>query len=183
MKRNAFFIPAVLGLSILAGAGALMAQQGGGRGWGMGPGMMEDGMGRGMMGEGWGRGRGGMGMGMGCPMVAFGDDGETTTFVDGRIAFLKAELKITDAQNNAWDGYAAAMKSNLDTMTSMHQLMQTAFEAKTPVERLDTRVAAMETRLNALKEMKPALETLYGVLDEEQKETANEVLTEMGCMM
>jgi hypothetical protein len=41
----------------------------------------------------------------------------------------------------------------------------------------------METRLNALKEMKPALETLYGVLDEEQKETANEVLTEMGCMM
>jgi len=54
-----------------------------------------------MMGGEWGNGRRGM-MGGGCPMIAFGDDGETTTFIDGRLAFLKAELKIIDAQKAAW---------------------------------------------------------------------------------
>lgn len=116
-------------------------------------------------------------------MVAFDDDGETTTFIEGRLAFLKAELKITDAQNDVWTAYGQALKNNLETMKTMHELMQSTFEAKTPVERLDGRVAAMETRLSALKEMQPALAKLYEVLDETQKDKANNVLTFMGCMM
>ena len=56
-------------------------------------------------------------------------------------------------------GYAQALQNNLETTKSMHQLMRTAFDAKTPRERLDSRVAAMETRLNALKDMQPALST------------------------
>jgi hypothetical protein len=104
MRKSRLLASAIFMIAIIASASSLFAQQGGGRGWGMGPEMMGPGWARGMMGEEWGMGRGwGRGMmGMGCPMIAFGDDGETTTFVEGRTAFLKAELKITDAQQQAW---------------------------------------------------------------------------------
>lgn len=182
MKRSLIILSTIIVVSLLAGGGTLSAQQGGGRGWGMGPDMMGPGWRSGMMDD---ERRGGFGrmMGMGCPMIGFSDNGETTTFIDGRIAFLKAELKIIEAQKEVWDNYVEALKANLQTMTSMHQIMQASLDAKTPVERLDTTLTAMETRLNALQEMKPALEKLYAALDDSQKEKANEVLTVMGCMM
>src|ERR1700757_2322769 len=37
-------------------------------------------------------------------------------FVDGRIAFLKAELKITPAQETQWQQVAAAMRENAKTL-------------------------------------------------------------------
>ena len=182
MRKSKLLASVIFMIAMIAGAGSLLAQQRDGRGWGIGPGMMGPGWGRGMRDEDCGMGRRGM-MRMGCPMIAYGDNGETTTFIEGRIAFLKAELKITDTQQEVWEGYTKALKSNLETMQSMHQLMQTAFDAKTPVERLDTQLSAMETRLNALKEMKPAVEKLYSALDETQREKADEVLTVMGCIM
>jgi hypothetical protein len=157
----------------------------GGNGPGMGPGYGPGMMGPGMMGPGYGPGRGsGWGMmGGGCGMMGTTADGRAETFGTGRIAFLKAELGITDAQKAAWDGYADALKRNLQSMQGMWQTMQAVFEAKTPVERLDARVTAMESRLAALKEVKPALASLYAALSDDQKKKADELLTEMGCMM
>lgn len=182
MKHLRLLTAAAIAIALAASAGAVTAQPGGGPGMGMGPGMGGPGWGRGMMGGGMGMGPRGM-MGMGCPMMGYGDDGETATFAEGRIAFLKAELKIADAQKDVWEGYAKALKSNLETMTAMHRQMQAVFDAKTPVERLDGHISAMETRLNALKEMQPALAKLYEALDEKQRETADQLLTGMGCMM
>ena len=69
---------------------------------GMGPGMMyQGGMGPGMMGQG------GFGPGM-CAAMA--------SHVDGRLAYLKAELKITDAQEPLWKAYAAASRDNAQGM-------------------------------------------------------------------
>jgi hypothetical protein len=123
-------------------------------------------------------------MRMGCPMFDFDDgDGQTGAFVDGRIAFIKAELGITEAQKGAWDAYAQALKTNFESMRGMHQRMQVIWEAKSPVERLDAQIVAMEARLSGLKEMKPAVAKLYDALDSKQRDTANAVLTTMGCMM
>ena len=88
-----------------------------------------------MMGPGYGPGMmGNYGPGMmgGCPMVGISSDGQTLTFVDGRIAFLKAELGITDAQTSVWDAYAEAIKRNLQNMQGMWQTMKTVFEARIP---------------------------------------------------
>jgi hypothetical protein len=41
----------------------------------------------------------------------------------------------------------------------------------------------MESRVAALKEVKPTLEKLYAALSDEQKKKADEVLTGTGCMM
>jgi hypothetical protein len=176
MKRKAILLSALLAAGL--GVGNISAQPRGYQGWGM----MEPGRGPGMMGRGWPGARGGM-MGMGCPMLGFGDEDDSASFAEGRIAFIKAELGITDAQKSAWDGYVQALKTNLASMQAMHQQMRTLFEAKSPVERLDARIATMEGRLSALKEMKPALATLHETLDVKQREAADELLTVMGCMM
>jgi hypothetical protein len=147
---------------------------------GYGPGMMSGpGFGPGMMGRGPGPG---MMMG-GCPIFDGATDGRALVFTEGRIAFLKAELGITDAQKSVWDVYADAIKNNPQSMQGMWQMMKTVFEAKTPVERLDAHVAAMESRTTALKAVKPALANLYAALTDEQKRKADELLTGMGCMM
>jgi hypothetical protein len=138
----------------------------------MGPGMM---MGPGTMGM--------MRMMRDCPMMGMMMGTDTSTFAEGRIAFLKAELAITDAQKGVWDTYAAALKKNLQGMQAMRQTMGKVMEAKTPVERLDAHIAAMDGRLASLKEVKPALAALYGALSDEQKKKADQILTGMGCMM
>ena len=144
------------------------------RGYG---GMMGPGHGYGMMGNY------GPGMMGGCPMMGAAADGKISTFAAGRIAFLKAELGITDAQKSVWDAYAETIKGNLQSMQGMWQTMKVVVEAKTPADRLDAQILAMESRVAALKEVKPALEKLYTVLSDEQKKKADEVLTGMGCMM
>jgi LTXXQ motif family protein len=58
-----------------------------------------------------------------------------------------------------------------------------AFKAKTPVERLDAQLAAMEGRIKALQDLKPTLVKLYEELTAGQKRKADEILTAMGCMI
>ena len=173
MTRNSILLSFILATGLVVVGAPGHAQQRG-PGWGM--------MGPGMMGRDSPMGPGGM-MGMmgGCPMI--GTDGQASTFIDGRIAFLKAELAITDAQKSVWDAYADATKRNLQNMQGMWQTMKTVFDGKSPIERLDAHLAAMESRSNALKDVKPALAKLYEALSAEQKKKADEILTGMGCMM
>ena len=132
-------------------------------------------MGKGMMGGGMMAGR--------CPMMGMMMNSETgETHAAGRVAFIKAELGITEAQQEAFDGYARALKNNLEHMQSMRSEMMAAMQSETPVERLSGHIDMMEGRLATLKQVKPALEKLYGVLSDPQKEKANKVLTGMGCM-
>jgi len=183
MRRNAVVTLATLAITLFATAATGVAQQpdaeqgpqagmgmmGGGK---MGPEMMGQGMGRsGMMGM----------MGGGCPMM--GREGSAPPFVEGRIAFIKAEFVITDAQKDVWDAYAAALRKNFESMQGMRKTMMSVMEAATPIDRLDLHITTMESRLQSLKEIKPALAALYAALSEDQKKKADSLLTGMGCMM
>jgi LTXXQ motif family protein len=145
-----------------------------------GPGAMGQGMmGRGMMGGGMMQMMAGT-----CPMMgSMANEAAGPTFTEGRIAFMKAELGITDAQKMAWDAYATALKKNLEGMHGMRQTMMAAMAATNPVERFDARLAAMEGRVAAMRELKPALTQLYAVLTDDQKKKADQILIGMGCMM
>lgn len=133
----------------------------------MGPGMMGNmPMGMGMMGQGMGPG---MMMGMG-PMM------------EGRLAYLKAELGITDTQAAAWDGYVSAVKARGDTMQSMHATMMQAMQSGTAIARMDAHAAAMQSMMDSMKSLKPATEALYKVLGDDQKKKAD-MLLGMGCCM
>jgi hypothetical protein len=125
----------------------------------------------------------GMMGGRDCPMIGMMQRGDAGTMhIEGRLAFLVAELGITDAQNEAWTTYAAALRKNLEGMRSMHVAMMKAMETGNPVERLNARISVMESRLNALREMKPALEQFYATLTADQKAKADQLLTGIGCM-
>jgi len=125
----------------------------------MGRGMMNRGqMGRGMMGGGMRR-RGGMG-----------------AMTEGRLAFLKAELKITETQEPAWKEYSDAAKDRVSIMQGMRQGMMESMQNGTAVERMEARINGMEAMLESMKAVKPAADKLYGALTEEQKMVADELI-------
>jgi len=138
----------------------------------MGPGMMGPGMMERMMGNGQAD------MMAGCQM-----EGGGAIHTEGRVAFLRAELGITDPQKGVWDAYADQIKKNLLSMQDMQKMMEVMRDAKTPLERIDARITVMDKRAQALKEIKPVLVALYAALSPDQKVKADQILTGMGCMM
>ena len=118
-----------------------------------------------------------------CPMMGMMGGTDASAFSEGRIAFLKAELGVTDAQKSAWEAYAAALKKNLEGMQAARQTMMKVMQATSPVERVDARISMMESRLSTLKDIKPVLGTLYNGLTDDQKKKADQLLIGMGCMM
>lgn len=164
---------ATAALSVALGASTLSPSLAQGFGFGFGgPGMMMGGgcptigmMGHGMM--GWG-GRG--------PGMMFGQQPRLGALVGGRLAYLKAELGITDEQTEAWNGYAKAVEGRLESMQTIHNSMWETLQKGTAPERMDARIASMEAMLEAMKALKPATEALYAALSEEQKKLADELI-------
>jgi hypothetical protein len=146
----------------------------------MGMGMMGQGM-QGMMGPGMmgnmPMGMGSMGQGMG-PGMMMGQG----PMMEGRLAYLKAELRITDAQVAAWDGYVSAVKARGDTMQSMHTTMMQAMQGGTAIDRMNAHTTAMQSMMDSMNALKPATEALYKVLNDDQKKKAD-MLLGMGCCM
>lgn len=142
-------------------------------GWGtMGPGMWSNGMmGPGMRGM---TGYGMMGPGM---MMGYGP------MMQGQLTYLKAELGITDAQKPAWDGYADAVQAHSSAMQAMHTTMMQAWQSGTALDRMDAHVQAMQTMLESMKAIRPATETLYNALSDDQKKKADLLLGNGCCMM
>lgn len=146
-----------------------------GGGWGRGPGMMGQGPGMGpgpggmcapgMMGPGWG-----MGPGMGPMMGGPGD------FVEGRIAFLKAELKITPEQETVWKAYADAMREASGSMQAMHDQMMSGGMPATMPERMQWHEQMMASRLAAERSLQEAAVPLYKALSPEQKKVADSLI-------
>lgn len=133
----------------------------------MGPGMMGM-MGQGGMGMMGGNAGGAMGMGQ---MM---DPGR----IEGRIAFLKTELKITAAQQPLWTAFTEALKANRAMMGDMQEMMMAAQGGGTPtlIQRIDGHERVLATRLEAVRRLKAALGPLYGSFDDAQKRTADQLM-------
>ena len=102
--------------------------------------------------------------------------------VEGRIAFLRTELKITDDQSAQWNAFADALRANARRMTEMHGMMGQGASPSAP-ERLDHMEKMMAGMLEAARSTKAALAPLYAVLSDEQKKTADTLLQgPMGMM-
>jgi len=109
--------------------------------------------------------------------------GAIARHVEGRLAFLKTELKITDAQLPLWNAVADAMRANAKTMGDMAGGMMGSSQAATLPDKLATREKIMTAHLEALRKFKAAADPLYAALSDEQKKTADELLIgPMGMM-
>ena len=146
-------------------------------GWGGGPGAMM-GWFYEMMGD-WDQYRGPM-MGRGGP--GRGMMGGPAQFVEGRIAFLQAELKITDAQKPLFDTFATALRESAESMEPMHQRMWSQDIPEGLPDRLQWRIDEMSSRLKAMETVKAAALPLYDALSPEQKTVADGIFWSMGML-
>jgi len=102
--------------------------------------------------------------------------------IEGRIAFLKTELKITDAQLLLWNSMADAMRANAEDM-AMPNCMTMLKSSGTLPEKLASHEKAMTAHLEALRRFRAAVEPLYAAFTDEQRKTADELLLGTAGMM
>lgn len=96
--------------------------------------------------------------------------GQEFQFSEGRLAFLKAELKITEAQTKAWDAFAAALRENVAKLTEAYKAPdREAMQKMSPPERLAWFEKAITARADAVKRAKAAIDPLYAALSDDQK--------------
>jgi hypothetical protein len=174
MKQHLRFLAAALISAVNLGADMALAQQGQQQMPMMGQGMMGH-MGMGMMGPG--NMCAGMQAMMGPrTMMNFGP------MMEGRLAYIKAELGVAEAQISAWNDYASAVKARGTTMQDMRTAMAQATETGSALDRLDAHTKMMESLVESLKALRPTTEALYKVLSADQKKKAD-LLLGMGCCM
>lgn len=102
--------------------------------------------------------------------------------VEGRIAFLRTELKITEAQADVWNAFADALRTNAKTLAEVRASMMPRIgdgaqqQAPTMAARLDLQEKWLLVRLEGTRTMKAAFTKLNDVLSDDQKKAANDLL-------
>ena len=97
--------------------------------------------------------------------------------VEGRIAFLRTELKISDAQTPAWNAFADALRANAKSLGEVRSsMMGQGGATPTLVDRLTLQEKWLASRLEGTRAIKSALTSLVGTLSDDQKKTADELL-------
>jgi hypothetical protein len=156
------------GGGMMGGMGGMMGGMGGmNHGGGSGGGMDHGGSGGGM-----GGGMGGMMQHMMCGF---------TEHLEGRLAYLKAELKLTDQQLGAWNAFAdawrgAAQKANAKCATTEERPDQGKPQV---VQKLEKMEKHMVDHLEVVRAQKSAIDPLFTALSDEQKKIASETMTSM----
>jgi hypothetical protein len=132
----------------------------------MGPGMMDS----------------GMGGPMSCSTQA-GMAGAPSSYLEGRLAFVKAELAIDQAQESDWQAFAAAVRDRAQPMFhGMHGMHDAVADGSGFPARIDARIKMLDDRLSGLKAIRGAAVGLYDHLNQEQKQKADTLLPMSLCM-
>lgn len=112
--------------------------------------------------------------------------------VEARLAYIKTALKITDAQNAQWEGFANVLRKQArerdQRMASFRakreQGAQGMQRAERPhlsaIDRMEFMQKRMTERSARLSEVITAAKPLYASLSPEQKQVADEMLTRQG---
>jgi hypothetical protein len=135
---------------------------------------------RGMMGGSMGPGMMGFG-GMGAWMMGGSGSAEAMcsamgSHIEGRLAYIKAELKVTDAQESLWNAYAVAARDNAKTMVARCTTMMGKRDSKVSLpDRLDQNEQLMAAQLDAVRASNNALKPLYAALSEGQRKAADQL--------
>jgi len=104
---------------------------------------------------------------MAMPMGPAGGD-----YIDGELAFLKAEIKITDDQEGAWKDFAKAALAGDKEIHSARTLVP----GGNIVDVLKAHAASLKARLEAVQNLQGALEPLYKELSAQQKAIADQLI-------
>ena len=119
-----------------------------------------------------------MGSGMGHCMMGHGmwAQRDPKAMVEGRLAYVKTALGITDDQASIWNSSADAARAKQQGMQSARDAMMKTMQSGTVIDRMQSRIAMTQAELDALKAMQPSTEALYKALTPEQQKNANAML-------
>jgi vacuolar-type H+-ATPase subunit H len=96
--------------------------------------------------------------------------------VDGRIAFLKAELKITPTQETQWQQVEAAMRENAKALDQTITTARQNRASMDAVQRLELREQFAKVRADNGARILAAFKPLYAGLSPEQQQMANQLV-------
>jgi Spy/CpxP family protein refolding chaperone len=99
--------------------------------------------------------------------------------LDGQLAYLKTELKITDVQTPQWNIFAQAFRAEMEKKAQLCRQAMEQSRAGTSVNVLDSLKMIedqLSKRLDSLRAMRAAMQPLYSILTPEQKKTADEIM-------
>lgn len=108
--------------------------------------------------------------------------------IEGRIAFLRAELRITPAQEPAWEAFAATLRTDAQNMHDMAEKMRGMASGmkQSPVsilDRLERHETMLKAHLDHLQRIRTTLKPLYESLDDDQRRSADELITPVAMGM
>jgi hypothetical protein len=112
-------------------------------------------------------------------MNAFGSSiMDATDHIEGRIAYLRAELKITSEQDGAWNTFAQALRANATELAKLRSDATSANgkTARTSLDRLEFEERVLATRSRGLHGIAIAYSPLYRTLSESQKKLADDLI-------
>ncbi len=104
--------------------------------------------------------------------------------MDGKIAFLKAELQITEAQEPQWRAVEEALRAGAERMQKTRKEFRATRDGKkegvSALDRLTRMEAAATGAAESLREIRTAFEPLYASMSDEQKKRADSLLRRGG---
>lgn len=101
--------------------------------------------------------------------------------IDGRLAFLKAELHITPAQEPQWDKVAQTLRQNdQERRQSFAQLRTERGQPPNALQHLETRARLSAQRAQQTDRFLAAFRPLYDTLSDGQKKSADELMAPHG---
>lgn len=99
--------------------------------------------------------------------------------VDGQLGYIKAELKITEAQTAQWNVFADAFRADKEkqaqTCKTVQEQMRSMASAPLP-DSMKIMADRLSARLESIRAMYAAIGPLYASLSQEQKKKADEIM-------
>lgn len=111
-------------------------------------------------------------------MPRHGHDWSPSRHVEGQIAYLRAELKITPQQEAAWSKVADAMRANArdgDALMTQLRAERQPDQKPNAVQRLEARGKFAAFRAQADDRLLAAFRPLYASLTPDQQQSANQL--------
>ncbi|HJQ57742.1 MAG TPA: Spy/CpxP family protein refolding chaperone [Vineibacter sp.] len=100
---------------------------------------------------------------------------QPTDRIEGRIAFLHAEIRVTETQMAVWTEFANVLRANAKRIADADKA-HPPLSAASAAERLEAQERWLAARLENVRALRAAYGKLFAVLDENQKKTANELV-------
>lgn len=104
-------------------------------------------------------------------------------FIEGRIAFLKTELKLTPQQQPLFDKLADEMRASTKTLQERHaqrQQVSAPVQSTSALEKLEKRSAAMKEMTAAQDRYLSVFRPFYQSLSADQQKTADQLFARHG---